>query len=109
MLTALRDFYQNSTRDGMYINSCFTHCQSETQDTWFAAGSPRIHNKVGEIHFSDLLLRCIIHCKCKLNAGMTNMKILIVCEVILFLLVSSTMLRVYYYARVKIILFLKIL
>ncbi|XP_069152321.1 tripeptidyl-peptidase 2 isoform X2 [Solanum lycopersicum] len=57
MLTALRDFYQNSTRDGMYINSCFTHCQSETQDTWFAAGSPRIHNKtiaetVGDWYFS---------------------------------------------------------
>uniref|UniRef100_A0A0V0GNL5 Pectin acetylesterase n=1 Tax=Solanum chacoense TaxID=4108 RepID=A0A0V0GNL5_SOLCH len=57
MLAALRDFYQNSTRDGMYINSCFTHCQSETQETWFAVGSPRIDNKtiaetVGDWYFS---------------------------------------------------------
>ncbi|CAN4087749.1 unnamed protein product [Withania somnifera] len=57
MLVALRDFYQYSRRDGMYINSCFTHCQSETQDTWFAVDSPRIHNKtiaqsVGDWYYS---------------------------------------------------------
>ncbi|KAK4363082.1 hypothetical protein RND71_018323 [Anisodus tanguticus] len=71
MLAALRVFYYYSRRGGMYINSCFTHCQSETQDTWFAVNSPRIHNKV------------------------------LVCEVILSLLVSSTVLRVYYFARVS--------
>ncbi|KAF3682202.1 Pectin acetylesterase 9 [Capsicum annuum] len=57
MLAALRVFYQDSRRDGMYINSCFTHCQSETQDTWFAVDSPRIHNKtiaqtVGDWYYS---------------------------------------------------------
>nr|GLL28173.1 pectin acetylesterase 9 isoform X6 [Ipomoea trifida] len=57
MLAALRVFYFYSRRDGMYINSCFAHCQSETQDTWFAVDSPRIRNKtiaeaVGDWYFS---------------------------------------------------------
>ncbi|XP_016477464.2 pectin acetylesterase 9 [Nicotiana tabacum] len=57
MLEALRVFYEYSRRGGMYINSCFTHCQSETQDTWFAVDSPRINNKtiaeaVGDWYFS---------------------------------------------------------
>uniref|UniRef100_A0A1D1XGY2 Pectin acetylesterase n=1 Tax=Anthurium amnicola TaxID=1678845 RepID=A0A1D1XGY2_9ARAE len=45
----------NSSR-GLYINSCFAHCQSESQDTWLAANSPIIHNKtiaetVGDWYF----------------------------------------------------------
>ncbi|KAK8709250.1 hypothetical protein V6N13_060275 [Hibiscus sabdariffa] len=56
MLAALKSFYKNSTSGGMFINSCFAHCQSESRDTWFAAGSPRIHNKtiaeaVGDWYF----------------------------------------------------------
>ncbi|KAK1583371.1 hypothetical protein Q3G72_023122 [Acer saccharum] len=31
MLAAL-----HSRLDGMFVNSCFAHCQSESQDTWFA-------------------------------------------------------------------------
>ncbi|KAF3432976.1 hypothetical protein FNV43_RR24078 [Rhamnella rubrinervis] len=46
MLLALRSFYNLSRRGGMFINSCFAHCQSETQDTWFGIDSPRIHNKL---------------------------------------------------------------
>ncbi|KAI8540369.1 hypothetical protein RHMOL_Rhmol09G0258100 [Rhododendron molle] len=46
MLSALRLFYIYSRRGGMFINSCFAHCQSESQDTWLAANSPRVHNKV---------------------------------------------------------------
>ncbi|KAJ1391039.1 Tripeptidyl-peptidase II domain [Sesbania bispinosa] len=45
MLAALRPFYIYSRRGGMFINSCFAHCQSELQDTWFGADSPRINNK----------------------------------------------------------------
>ena len=30
----------------MFINSCFAHCQSELQETWFGDDSPRINNKV---------------------------------------------------------------
>ncbi|KAF5732364.1 hypothetical protein HS088_TW18G01058 [Tripterygium wilfordii] len=57
MLATLRWFLDSSIRGGMYINSCFAHCQSESQDTWFADDSPRIHNKtiaeaVGDWYFS---------------------------------------------------------
>lgn len=45
MLKALYPFYRNSRRGGMFINSCFAHCQTELQDTWFAVDSPRIHQK----------------------------------------------------------------
>ncbi|PSS34314.1 Pectin acetylesterase [Actinidia chinensis var. chinensis] len=56
MLAALRLFFEYSRRGGMFINSCFAHCQSESQDTWFALDSPRIHNKtiaeaVGDWYF----------------------------------------------------------
>ncbi|GAA0144516.1 hypothetical protein LIER_04941 [Lithospermum erythrorhizon] len=57
MLTALRYFLLFSRRGGLFINSCFAHCQSESQDTWFADNSPRINNKtiaeaVGDWYFS---------------------------------------------------------
>ncbi|KAH1230695.1 Pectin acetylesterase 9 [Glycine max] len=57
MLGALRPFYMNSRRGGMFINSCFAHCQSELQETWFGDDSPRINNKtiaeaVGDWYFS---------------------------------------------------------
>lgn len=56
MLETLRPFFVNSTRGGMFINSCFAHCQSELQDTWFAPDSPRVNNKtiseaVGDWYF----------------------------------------------------------
>ncbi|KAK8965743.1 hypothetical protein KSP40_PGU022253 [Platanthera guangdongensis] len=55
MLAALTSF-ERSTAEGMFINSCFAHCQSELQDAWFAENSPRIHNKsiaeaVGDWYF----------------------------------------------------------
>ncbi|XP_038974717.1 pectin acetylesterase 9-like isoform X1 [Phoenix dactylifera] len=55
MLTALR-LFGGSRNGGMFINSCFAHCQSELQDTWFASNSPRLHNKtiaevVGDWYF----------------------------------------------------------
>lgn len=45
MLNAVRDF-SRSRQNGLFINSCFAHCQSERQDTWFANDSPLIANKV---------------------------------------------------------------
>lgn len=57
MLVALYSFYKNSRRDGMFINSCFAHCQSESQDTWFAVDSPRIHNEVGSIITSVFIIQ----------------------------------------------------
>uniref|UniRef100_A0A2C9VSE1 Pectin acetylesterase n=1 Tax=Manihot esculenta TaxID=3983 RepID=A0A2C9VSE1_MANES len=44
MLSALGSFSKNFNQWGMYINSCFAHCQSESQDTWLAGDSPRIHD-----------------------------------------------------------------
>ncbi|XAR71711.1 hypothetical protein NMG60_11018105 [Bertholletia excelsa] len=56
MIAALTPFYRYSRRGGMFINSCFAHCQSESQDTWFAADSPRVNDKtiaeaVGDWYF----------------------------------------------------------
>ncbi|KAI4325043.1 hypothetical protein MLD38_030471 [Melastoma candidum] len=44
MLQSVKAF-EESDQNGLFINSCFTHCQTETQDTWFADYSPRIENK----------------------------------------------------------------
>ncbi|CAI0403297.1 unnamed protein product [Linum tenue] len=46
MLRAMLFVYRGSSRDGMFINSCFSHCQSELQPTWLTLESPTIHNKV---------------------------------------------------------------
>uniref|UniRef100_A0A7N0UPU7 Pectin acetylesterase n=1 Tax=Kalanchoe fedtschenkoi TaxID=63787 RepID=A0A7N0UPU7_KALFE len=62
MLGALRLFYYYSRRGGLFINSCFAHCQSEIQDTWFSADSPRVNNKtiaeaIGDWYFSRKLAK----------------------------------------------------
>ncbi|AQK83389.1 Methionine aminopeptidase 1D chloroplastic/mitochondrial [Zea mays] len=44
MLTSLRQS-ESKPKAGVFINSCFAHCQSELQDTWFAPNSPSIDNK----------------------------------------------------------------
>ena len=45
MLHAVKVF-SRSPANGLFINSCFAHCQSERQDTWFADDSPVVQNKV---------------------------------------------------------------
>ncbi|KAH9325142.1 hypothetical protein KI387_005320, partial [Taxus chinensis] len=55
MLDALKSSNESET-GGMLINSCFAHCQSENQDTWFAHNSPMLNNKtiaeaVGDWYF----------------------------------------------------------
>jgi len=55
MLNELETFKRSKT-GGMFINSCFLHCQSEIQDTWFASNSPMMNNKtiaqaVGDWYF----------------------------------------------------------
>ncbi|KAJ4825580.1 Pectin acetylesterase 6 [Turnera subulata] len=55
MLTAIKSFSMSS-QSGLFINSCFAHCQSELQYTWFADGSPSIEGKrvaqaVGDWYF----------------------------------------------------------
>ncbi|KAG2711327.1 hypothetical protein I3760_04G071800 [Carya illinoinensis] len=65
MLLALRGY--DKSRVGMFINSCFAHCQSESQDTWFRDDSPRIHNKsiaeaVGDWYFNRRMSTQEIDC-----------------------------------------------
>lgn len=45
MLNAV-EVFSKSNENGLFINSCFAHCQSERQDTWYADASPRIGDKV---------------------------------------------------------------
>ncbi|PUZ40229.1 hypothetical protein GQ55_9G408500 [Panicum hallii var. hallii] len=55
MLTSLKQI-EGEPEAGMFVNSCFAHCQSELQDTWFEPDSPMIHDKkiaevVGDWYF----------------------------------------------------------
>jgi hypothetical protein len=45
MLNSVKGF-SGSGQNGVFINSCFAHCQSERQDTWYSGNSPRLGNKV---------------------------------------------------------------
>lgn len=61
MLNAVRHFSM-SRPNGLFINSCFAHCQTERQDTWFADDSPVIGNKgiaqsVGDWYFDRTVVR----------------------------------------------------
>ncbi|XP_059435668.1 pectin acetylesterase 12-like [Corylus avellana] len=63
MLHAIRDF-SRSSQNGLFLNSCFAHCQSERQDTWFADDSPLIANKgiaesVGDWYFDRVDVKAI--------------------------------------------------
>ncbi|XP_068659800.1 pectin acetylesterase 12-like isoform X2 [Aristolochia californica] len=63
MLSAIKGFSM-SKRNGLFINSCFAHCQSERQDTWFANNSPVIRNKriavaVGDWYFDRAEVKMI--------------------------------------------------
>uniref|UniRef100_A0A7N0U6U2 Pectin acetylesterase n=1 Tax=Kalanchoe fedtschenkoi TaxID=63787 RepID=A0A7N0U6U2_KALFE len=62
MLEAVKGFWEKA-QNGLFINSCFAHCQT---DTWFADDSPRIGNKaiavaVGDWYF-DRMDTKIIDC-----------------------------------------------
>ncbi|KAI3901249.1 hypothetical protein MKW92_040969 [Papaver armeniacum] len=55
MLEQLKQF-QRSRNVGMFINSCFSHCQTWMTNTWHSEDSPRINNKtiaeaVGDWYF----------------------------------------------------------
>ncbi|KAK9154289.1 hypothetical protein Sjap_001769 [Stephania japonica] len=56
MLKALSEFQQKED-SGIYINSCFSHCQTWMASTWHSSNSPRVNNKtiaeaVGDWFFS---------------------------------------------------------
>ncbi|KAK4476772.1 hypothetical protein RD792_015932 [Penstemon davidsonii] len=52
MLNSVKGF-ASSRQNGLFINSCFAHCQSERQDTWFASNSPKIGNKAVAVAVGD--------------------------------------------------------
>ncbi|KAI4319926.1 hypothetical protein MLD38_033464 [Melastoma candidum] len=63
MLDAVNDF-SSSNRSGVFINSCFAHCQTEIQDTWFSTSSPvldgkRIAESVGDWYFERTHVKAI--------------------------------------------------
>lgn len=52
MLNSIKRFSM-SKQNGLFINSCFAHCQSERQDTWFADNSPLLGNKAIALAVGD--------------------------------------------------------
>ncbi|KAL3531818.1 hypothetical protein ACH5RR_005339 [Cinchona calisaya] len=56
LLNRLSEFQQNK-EGGMFINSCYVHCQTWMAETWHSPSSPRINNKtiaetVGDWYFN---------------------------------------------------------
>ncbi|PIA60247.1 hypothetical protein AQUCO_00300036v1 [Aquilegia coerulea] len=56
LLSALSEFLQNK-ESGIFINSCFIHCQTWMANTWHSPDSPRVNNKtiaeaVGDWYFN---------------------------------------------------------
>ncbi|XP_048137060.1 pectin acetylesterase 10-like isoform X1 [Rhodamnia argentea] len=63
MLNVIKDF-STSNQNGLFINSCFAHCQSERQDTWFADDSPLIGSQpiaiaVGNWYFDRAVVKAV--------------------------------------------------
>lgn len=63
MLNAVKGFSM-SWQNGLFINSCFAHCQMERQDTWYASNAPQIGNKgiakaVGDWYFDRSAVKAI--------------------------------------------------
>ncbi|KAE8099400.1 hypothetical protein FH972_017385 [Carpinus fangiana] len=63
LLEALGEF-QKSKEGGMFINSCFVHCQAWMPSTWHSPKSPRINNKtiaesVGDWFFNRNIVKQI--------------------------------------------------
>ncbi|CAI8603632.1 unnamed protein product [Vicia faba] len=63
MVDDLKDFSRPS-QTGLFINSCFAHCQSERQETWFADDSPLLEDKpiavaVGDWYFDREVVKSI--------------------------------------------------
>ncbi|XP_047341622.1 pectin acetylesterase 12-like [Impatiens glandulifera] len=63
MLNSVKRF-SLTWKNGLFINSCFAHCQTERQDTWFSDNAPLIENKgialaVGDWYFDRAGCRAI--------------------------------------------------
>lgn len=63
LLNILREF-QQSEKQGIFVNSCYVHCQTWFGQTWHSATSPRINNmtiaeSVGDWYFNRKVVRQI--------------------------------------------------
>ncbi|XP_065853439.1 pectin acetylesterase 5-like [Euphorbia lathyris] len=79
MLNALGDFQKNEL-GGMFINSCFIHCQTWMAETWHSPTSPKINNKtiaesVGDWYFNRGVVKKI-DCPYPCNPTCYNMDFL---------------------------------
>lgn len=75
-LKAVSEFQQKKD-GGMFINSCYIHCQTWISETWHASNSPRINNKtiaesVGDWFF-DRKVSKYIDCPYPCNPTCYNM------------------------------------
>ncbi|OVA06262.1 Pectinacetylesterase [Macleaya cordata] len=73
MLDTLSQFQQNRN-GGIFINSCFSHCQTWMASTWHSANSPRINNKtiaeaVGDWYFDRKVGKFITAAAIGLKSG----------------------------------------
>ncbi|XVF76634.1 hypothetical protein PTKIN_Ptkin13bG0282100 [Pterospermum kingtungense] len=76
LLKALTEFQENK-EGGMFINSCFIHCQTYMAETWHSPNSPRINNKtiaetVGDWYFNRKVTKQI-DCSYPCNPTCHNM------------------------------------
>lgn len=76
LLRAISEF-QKSKEGGMFINSCFIHCQTWIGETWHSPNSPRIDNKtiaesVGDWYFNRRAVKQI-DCPYPCNPSCYNM------------------------------------
>ncbi|XP_013702401.2 pectin acetylesterase 2-like [Brassica napus] len=37
--------FKEQRKNGVFLNSCFSHCQTESHDTWYSKNSPSVKNK----------------------------------------------------------------
>ncbi|XP_050214157.1 LOW QUALITY PROTEIN: pectin acetylesterase 5-like [Mercurialis annua] len=77
LLNAVKDVQKNKEW-GMFINSCYIHCQTWIADTWHSPTSPKINNKtiaesVGDWYFSRRVVKQI-DCPYPCNPTCYNMK-----------------------------------
>ncbi|KAI3945113.1 hypothetical protein MKW92_007693 [Papaver armeniacum] len=73
MIKALKHFNESSKTGGMFLNSCFAHCQAEINDTWFAPDSPRVDNRtiaeaVGDWYFERRVAK-LVDCEYTCNSS----------------------------------------
>ncbi|KAF5750946.1 Pectinacetylesterase family protein isoform 1 [Tripterygium wilfordii] len=76
LLKGLTDFQQNKD-GGMFIDSCFSHCQTWMTETWHSPNSPRINKKtiaesVGDWYFNKRDVK-LIDCSFPCNPTCHNM------------------------------------